>query len=98
MTSESGPSMRSIHTTHRRRQQPPVVFLSAAEVGDVDKGGYIPSSALERYRQRHVIAPVASESTRIVCRPITRRFYPPEMELQITLRHVKHTGAIRGQS
>ena len=64
-----------------RRQQRPMVSLSAAEVGDVDKGGYIPSTAFERYRQRHVVAPVASESIRIVCRPTTRRFYPPEMDI-----------------
>jgi hypothetical protein len=52
MSSEFGPSIRSIHATHNKRIQPPMVSLSAAEVGDVDEGGYFPSVALEKYRAR----------------------------------------------
>ena len=80
MSSEFGPSIRSIHATHNRRTQPPMVSLSAAEVGDVDEGGHFPSIALEQYRAR-MPAPPPTNATSDNPSPIHRRSYPKEKEL-----------------
>jgi len=74
MTSEFGPSIRSIHDTHTRRLQPSMVSLSE-EVGDVDEGGYFPSIALEQYRAR-MPAPPPTSVTCDNSSPITRRSNP----------------------
>jgi hypothetical protein len=79
--------------------------LSAAEVGDVDEGGYLPSAALERYRQRKVITPVANASPPQY-RPILRRYYPPGVELpqaffdmdMTALKPIDHSFSWAGES
>ena len=53
--------------------------LSAAEVGDVDEGGYIPSAALERYQQK-AAAPRANANPPQY-RPISRRCHPTGAEI-----------------
>ena len=77
MTSDEGPSLRRLHAAHQKRKQPPMVYLSAAEVGDTGEGGYVPCTALRQY-QMHQPGPAAPERLAVRYPPIERRPYSPD--------------------
>ena len=55
-----------------------MVYLSAAEVGVLDEGGYVPCTALRQYQQQQPV-PAAPEGPVIRYPPIVRRPYAPDL-------------------
>ncbi|MBL6911070.1 MAG: hypothetical protein ISR34_11690 [Pirellulales bacterium] len=78
MTSDAGPSLRRLHAAHKQRTQSPMVYLSAAEVGVLDEGGYVPCTALRQYQQQQPVL-AAPEGPVIRYPPIVRRPYAPDL-------------------
>ena len=93
MTSSEGPSLRKLHEMHMKRTQSPMIYLTAAELGDVERGGYEPCPALRAYCPEK-LTNVLPELPAISCQPIIRRphaFTPqlPQVHFDIDMTALK---------